>query len=41
LEKSVAIQLYRDKYTTDVWNFQSIGNEGLLGACFIPEKIEK
>ncbi len=40
LERNVSTQLLRDKYGTDAWNFQSIGNEGLLGACFFPQNKE-
>ncbi|MHA1300998.1 MAG: lipoate--protein ligase family protein [Candidatus Helarchaeota archaeon] len=35
-EKSVAKQLCKEKYSTEAWNFQSIDNKGLLGACFVP-----
>ena len=34
-EKDTADQLYKNKYNTNAWNFQSIDNEGLLGACFV------
>ncbi len=35
-EKKMANKLYHEKYNTDKWNFQSLENEGLRSACFIP-----
>ncbi|MFX1296449.1 MAG: biotin/lipoate A/B protein ligase family protein [Promethearchaeota archaeon] len=35
-EKMTANRLFQEKYNTDNWNFQSLDNKGLMGACFIP-----
>ena len=35
-EKKMANTLYQEKYNTNSWNFQSLDNEGLRSACFIP-----
>jgi len=38
LEKELAIKIFQKKYKTDAWNFQSIDNRRMLGACFVPFK---
>ena len=35
-EKATADKLLQEKYSTNEWNFQSLDNEGLMGACFVP-----
>ncbi len=35
-EKVTADKLLQEKYSTNEWNFQSLDNQGLMGACFVP-----
>ena len=39
-EKKIADKLYREKYSTNSWNFQNLDDQGLRNACFVPDDID-